>query len=179
MKFTLSAILSCATLAVASVLLSSPALACSNSSHGLYVQPDSTKPLIELNKLNTAQIAELEAYAAKLKAEVATIKAEAEKVDKSTMDNDARSNAQEATAKLIEEAAARLGEEVSFRTIVTVGNGMLCGASIKVEIPMARNNMRANSMGIWTFGEGRNGRRAEGLIDPGYIAEIVADGQKR
>lgn len=177
MRNRLSVILSCATIAVAAVL-STPALACS-SSHGRYVQPASTKPLIELKQLNQDQTAELEVYAAKLKAEVAAIRAAAEKVDTSAMDDDARSAARQATAKRIEEAAARLGEDVSFRTTVTVGNGMLCGAAIKVQIPMARDNMRASSMGIWTFGEGRNGDREEGLINPGYIAEIVADGKKR
>ena len=177
MKNRLSVILSCATIAVAAVFCT-PALACS-SSHGRYVQPDSTKPLIELKQLNQDQTAELEAYAAKLKAEVAAISAEAEKVNTSAMDSDARSAARQATAKRVEEAAARLGEEVSFRTIVTVGNGMLCGAAIKVEIPMARDNMRAGYLGIWTFGEGRGGSREEGLIDPSYIAEIVADQKKK
>ena len=178
MRNRLSVTLSCATLAIASVLLSTPALACS-SYHGRYEQPTSTKPLIELRQLNQDQTAELEVYAAKLKAEISAIYAEAAKVDTSAMDSAARSAARQATSKRIEEAAARLDEEVSFRTTITVGNGMLCGAAIKVQIPPARDNMRANYQGIWTFGEGRNGDREEGLIDPGYIAEIVADGKKR
>ncbi len=177
MRNRLSVTLSCATIAFAAVL-STPALACS-SSHGRYEQPTSTKPLIELKQLNQDQTAELEVYAAKLKAEVSAIRAEAEKVDTSAMDSDARSAARQATAKRIEEAAARLGEEVSFRTTVTVGNGMLCGAAIKVQIPPEKNNMRAGYQGLWVFGEGRNGDREEGLLDPGYIAEIVAEGKKR
>jgi len=179
MHLAISAIALCAA-----ATLTTPVLACSQSD-GQYQQPKSAKPLIELKKLSDAQQTELKAYALALKEQVGAIAAEATQAEAAaTAQPDApkpsdedRARARQATAAKMVELANRLGEDLSFRTTITVGNGMLCGAQIEVQLPPAPGNIEiVNSYGSWTvhtWGKGRSGGRERGVFYPSGLLEHI------
>jgi|GEM_PF-1729397 len=169
----------------AATMVSTPVFASCSQTDGRYQEPKVVKPLIELKKLNAAQLAELKAYAVALKEQVGAIASEADKAEEAAWaqkdqpkpSDDERAKTRQATSAKMVAVANRLGEALSFRTTITVGNGMLCGAQIKVELPPAPNNIeminaRGNGI-VYTWGEGRQGDRERGQFDTGYLLEHI------
>lgn len=163
-------------MAACCALFSTTAVASCSTNAGRYEQPQAVKPLIELKDLSGSQLAELQTYAEKLKEATAKIWAEeiaAESSKASSSNNNERwaaeARATKAAAKRIEATAAALGDEVSFRTTIAVGNGWMCSDEIKVQVPPPANNLRAVRLegGYWaiaSFGEGEKGDREQGVF---------------
>ncbi len=165
-----------AAIACSCALFSTAAVASCSTNAGRYEQPQAAKPLIELKDLSSSQLAELQTYADKLKEATVEIWADeikAESANASSPNDNARwaaeARAAKAAAKRIEATAAALGEAVSFRTIIAVGNGWMCSDEIKVQVPPPPNNLRAVRLegGYWaiaSFGEGEKGDREQGVF---------------
>jgi len=169
----------------AAAAVTTPVFASCSQTDGQYEQPKAVKPLIELNQLNAAQLAELKAYAVALNEQVGAIATEADKAeeaawaqkDKPKPTDDERAKTRQATSAKMVAVANRLGDTLSFRTTITVGNGMLCGAQIKVQLPPAPDNIemigaRGNGI-VYTWGEGRQGGREQGQFYTGYLLQHI------
>jgi len=185
-KFLPAAIGALALFAAAAA--TTPVMACSRTD-GRYEEPRVAKPLIEMNNLSAAQRAELKAYAQALKEQVGAIKAAADQAHppaekgapEQSRDEQRKENA--ATAAKMVAAFNRLGESLSFRTTITVGNGMLCGAQIEVELPPAPDNIEIiKGYYAWivlTYGKGRKGDREQGQFDADQLPELIEYETKR
>lgn len=190
-KTRLQATLSGAAIACCCALFSTAAVASCGTTAGHYEQPQAVKPLIELKNLDSAQLTELQAYADKLKEATAKIWAEeiTAESSKASSSNDnerwaAEARATRAAAKRIEAIAAALGDEVSFRTTIAVGNGWMCSDEIKVQVPPPANNLRAVRLegGYWaiaTFGEGEKGGREQGVFQTDSFPDRIEQLKKK
>lgn len=150
-----------------------PALACSD--HGpRYVAPSPTKPVVEFGSLSEAQFAELDAYAAAVQEQLGALREDQSKFDFSQLDYLAQVDKIRDFNQRAAQIIRQLSDTVSFQTKITVGNGMLCGASIEVFLPPAPDNIEFGRDAIRTYGKGSSGNRELGLIDTIYLREELA-----
>ena len=164
---------------VSPAFFATSAFAGCGGSLGRYEAPVSSKPVIEFGALTPDQLAVLDTYAAAVKAAAKASRDAYEALPAARTDRPGFENGfKEANAKF---RAALLDAEskVPFRTLITVGNGMLCGAAIEVQVPPNPDNMEATLDSIDTYGKDRSGGRARGVISAGYLPEIFADLKKK
>lgn len=164
-----------ASLLVSPALFSAPAFACGSSSEH-YQAPVPTKPVIAFESLTADQLMALDTYAAALKQAVTDGK---DALKAPISDDTAREQRWKDASAKFRAAAERAGDAVPFRTTITVGNGMLCGASIEVQVPPAPDNADYGVDTINTYGKDRAGKRARGLIYGAYLAETFNDLKKK
>jgi hypothetical protein len=148
-----------------------PAWACDGSSERhTSRQPD--KPEVALTDLSAAQIDALKAYGKSVLAMSA----------KETADAKDRRLTEAELARLKSEAL-RLGDAVDFRTEVVVGNGMLCGAAIAVQVPPRAEDLTevlGDNKGVTMYirGKARNGTVDEGNFHVGLLPAIIDEARK-
>lgn len=168
-----------ASVLVSPAFFATSAFAGCGGSLGRYEAPVSSKPVIEFGALSAEQLAVLDTYAAAVKAAAKASRDAYEALPAARTDQAGFENGfKEANAKF---RAALLDAEskVPFRTVITVGNGMLCGAAIEVQVPPNPDNMVATLDSIDTYGKDRSGGRSRGVISAGYLPEIFADLKKK
>lgn len=164
-----------AALLVSPVLVPAQAVACGSSSDA-YQAPVPTKPVLTFESLTAEQLVALDTYAATLKQAVTESKAALKACHSDSATHEQRLKE---AADSLRAVAEKAGDAVPFRTIIIVGNGMLCGARIEVEVPPTPGNAEFGVDTIETYGKDRAGKRALGVISAGYLAEIFSETRKR
>jgi hypothetical protein len=135
--------------------------ACGNG-HSAYVPRTPDKPVIPFDKLTADQKAQLKRFGAEFTAAVETI---SNGVDGNETDKKKWRQQVDAANELLRSRLIELGEKLSFRTTMTVGNGMLCGAQIEIQVPPVEQDIESGGLGsIWVKGKSRDGTASEGVF---------------
>lgn len=132
--------------------------------HWRYVSTQSQKPVIEFTQLTDAQKSQLKDFGAQVTAMVETTRKQFH-AESTNLDEKERFERLAVVHDQIRRELLQLGERLSFRTKMVVGNGMLCGARIEILVPPpAEDIVKVSGAGVYIDirGKGRDGSATEG-----------------